>query len=460
MALGRRKGEHQEQFLASTDLPRAPGHPFYVELNRLLGRHRFDRFVEKLCEPYYAQIGRPGIPPGVYFRMLFVGYFEGIGSQRGIAWRCADSLSLREFLGLGPTDRTPDHSSLTVIRKRLPLEAYMEVFAFVLKLAHKEGLFEGKIAGMDATLLEANAAMKSIVRRDTGEDWKAYVRALAAEEGVEIDDDEDLRRFDKKRKKKGVSNKDWVSETDPDSRIMRMKTGRTHLAYKAEHAVDLKTGLVLAAEIYRGDLSDGDSLAVTTKKAKQAVRRVVRRNRLRDMVADKGYHKTAALADVTRLGLRSYVPEREDVWQRVWTDKPEAHKRAVYANRRRVRGARNPQLQRKRTEILERSFAHACETGGGRRCWLRGLDANRKRHLVLVAGLNLGVVMRMLTGFGSPRSLQGLSLLLHRLVQNLWGALRALRSFQEASESAQLEIAVIGPPRRGRLAVAPSSTGC
>ena len=434
MALGRRKGEHQESFLASTDLPRAPGHPFYVELNRLLARHGFDRHVEKLCEPYYAKVGRPGIPPGVYFRMLFVGYFEGIGSQRGIAWRCADSLSLREFLGLGATERSPDHSSLTVIRQRLPLSVYLEVFSLVLKLAHVEGFFEGKIAGMDATLLEANAAMKSIVRRDTGEDWKAYVRALAAEEGVEIDDDEDLRRFDKKRKKKGVGNKDWTSGTDPESRIMRMKSGRTHLAYKVEHAVDLESGLVLAAEIFPGDLSDGDSLATTTRMAKQTVRRILGRNRLRDVVADKGYHKSAALAEVIKQGLRTYIPERRDVWQRVWLDKPRSHKRAVYANRRRVRGTRNPQLQKKRTEYLERTFAHACETGGGRRCWLRGRDANRKRHLLLVAGLNLGVVMRKMIGFGSPRSLQGLSSLLDRLIQTLWAALRALRTPQTASD--------------------------
>jgi len=460
MALGRRKSEHQELFLASGDLPRAPGHPFYVELNRLLGRHEFDRFVEGLCKPYYAEIGRPGIPPGVYFRMLFVGYFEGIGSQRGIAWRCADSLSLREFLGLSPTERTPDHSSLTVIRKRLPLDVYMEVFAFVLKLAHKEGLFRGKIAGMDATLLEANAAMKSIVRRDTGEDWKAYVRALAAEEGVEIEDDDDLRRYDKKRKKKGVSNKDWVSGSDPESRIMRMKTGRTHLAYKAEHALDLDSELVLAAEIYAGDVADGDSMSSTARQAKKAVRRVLGRNGLRDMVADKGYHKTASLADLTRQGLRSYVPERNDVWERVWVGKPRSHKRAVYANRRRVRGARNKRLQRRRTEVLERSFAHACETGGGRRCWLRGVDANRKRHLALAVGLNLGVVMRKLFGIGSPRALQGFSLLLATVLLAFRDALRSLQRPRDDLSTRLRRTALDSRDVLGPLAITASSTGC
>ena len=434
MALGRRKGESQELWVASTSLPRAPGHPFYVELNKLLAGGKFDRWVEKLCEPYYAKVGRPGIPPGVYFRMLFVGYFEGIGSQRGIAWRCADSLSLRDFLGVGTTGRTPDHSSLTVIRQRLPLAVYQEVFAFVLKLAAEKGFFEGKIAGMDATLLEANAAMKSIVRRDTGDDWKAYVRHLAAEEGVEIDDDEDLRRFDKTRKNKGVSNKDWKSETDPDSRIMRMKNGRTHLAYKAEHAMDLDSQLVLAAEIYAGDVSDGDSMAETARKAKALVRRINGRNTLRDIVADKGYHKTAALVDMKKLGLRTYVPERNDPYQRVWVGKPAAEKEAVYGNRRRVRGKRNAGLQRSRTEITERGFAHACVTGGGRRSHLRGLEQVRKRHLCLVAALNLGVIMRKAFGIGTPKALQGLASLLRALLRALCVAWRSSQAPPQSSD--------------------------
>ena len=428
MALCRRRNEQQQMWVATTDVARSPGHPFYRALNELLKKGGFDRWVEKRCAEYYAQGGRPGIPPGVYFRMIFIGYFEGIGSQWGIAWRCSDSLSLREFLGVDATQRTPDHSSLTVIRKRLPLEVFYDAFTFVLKLAEKEGFFRGKIAGIDATLLEANAAMKSIVRRDTNDDWKEYVKKLAAEEGVEIDDDEDLRRYDKKRKNKRVSNKDWTSPTDPDSRIMRMKDGRTHLAYTSEHAIDLETDLAMAAEIDAGDESDGNPIARTAQRAQEHVRQVVGRKQLRDIVADKGYHKAQTLVDLEAQGLRSYIPEREDGYERRWTDKPEGHEKAYRANRRRVQGTRNKKLQRLRSEYTERSFAHTCETGNARRSWLRGLEDVRKRQLALVAGRNLGVIMRRAFGFGTPRSMQDLTWLLSALRRALSALGRVLRT--------------------------------
>ena len=415
MALGRRKNEQQQMWVATTDVARSPGHPFYRALNELLREGGFDRWVEKRCAEYYAQGGRPGIPPGVYFRMIFIGYFEGIGSQRGIAWRCSDSLSLGEFLGVDASQRTPDHSSLSVFRQRLPIEVFYDVFTFVLKLAEKEGFFRGKIAGIDATLLEANAAMKSIVRRDTNDDWKEYVKKLAAEEGVEIDDDEDLRRYDKNRKNKTVSNNDWTSPTDPDSRIMRMKNGRTHLAYKVEHAIDLETDLAVAAEVYAGDESDGNTIVRTAQRAQEQVRQVAGKKQLQDLVADKGYHKVQALVDLEAQRFRPYIPEREDGYERRWTDKPEEQEKAYRANRRRVLGRRGKRLQRLRSEYTERSFAHTCETGDARRSWLRGLDEVRKRHLALVAGRNLGVIMREVFGFGSPRSMQDLALLLSTL---------------------------------------------
>ena len=203
MALGKRKRERQEAWIATTDLPKSPGHVFYEKLNGLLDEGGFDEMVEALCEPYYAfNAGRDSIPPGRYFRMLFVGYFEGIDSQRGIAWRCADSLSLRLFLFLEQNERSPDHSSLSRIPDRLPFEVYEQVFALVLSLAEEHKLLSNKTVGVDATTLEANAAMKSIVRRETGEDWKEYVRRLAEAEGIEIKTDEDLREYDKKRKNK------------------------------------------------------------------------------------------------------------------------------------------------------------------------------------------------------------------------------------------------------------------
>jgi transposase len=227
-------------YLVASDLPKSPGHPFYTALNRLLAENEFDRFVEQLCAPLYAEtMGRPSIPPGVFFRMLFVGYFEGIKSHRSICWRCADSRSLAAFLGLGPTDPVPDHSSLSKTHKRVPKEVFDEVFRFILRVAARKGLLWGKSLGIDSTTIEANASMKSIVRKDSGKGWKDYTRKLAKKAGLNDPTDDELRQFDRNRPGKKVSNDDWESPSDPDARITRMKNGTTRLAYKAEHAVDL-----------------------------------------------------------------------------------------------------------------------------------------------------------------------------------------------------------------------------
>ncbi len=185
MALGRRGSRQKSMWVSNQELPRSAGHPFYTALEGQLCEAGFDAFVEDLCAPFYAKKqGRPSIPPGIYFRMLFVGYFEGLDSQRGIAWRCQDSLSIREFLGLEPEERSPDHSSMTVIRQRLPFEVFEQVFRFVLRCCADHGLLKGNTVAVDATFLEANAAMSSIVRRDTGEGWRDYIRRLAEEDGV------------------------------------------------------------------------------------------------------------------------------------------------------------------------------------------------------------------------------------------------------------------------------------
>lgn len=408
MAVGKREESEQVAWVATSDLPRSPGHPFYRQLNALLREGAFDRFCEELCAPYYAEeLGRPSIPPGVYFRMLLVGYFEGIDSQRGIAWRCSDSLALREFLGLKATQPAPDHSSLTVIRKRLPVTVHQQVFAWVLARGRERGLLQGDTVAVDSTTLEANAAMKSIVRRDSGEDWQAYVGRLAREAGIEDPTAEDLRRFDRKRKGKKVSNREWQSPTDPDSRITKMKSGDTHLAYKAEHAVDLETEMVVAAEIYPGDQGDPETLTATLAAAQENLAAAGSEVEIEEAVADKGYHKAATLAACGEQEIRTYIPERRGKGRRRWTDKPAGARAAVYANRRRCRGARSKRLQRQRSERVERSFAHVCETGGGRRSWIRGLLEVSKRYLIQVAGHNLGIIMRKLFGIGTPRSLQG-----------------------------------------------------
>ena len=407
MALGKRKRQQQESWVATGDLPRSPGHPFYEKLNRLLAEAKFDDDVEELCRPYYAEgVGRPGIPPGVYFRMLLVGYFEGLDSQRAIAWRCSDSRSLQRFLGYSITDPTPEHSSLTVIRQRLPLVIHEHVFAKVLEIAQDKKLLHGKTTAVDSTLIEAEAAMKSIVRRDSGDDWRAYVKKLAAEEGMENPTDEDLRKFDKKRKDKKVSNDEWHNPHDPDARIAKMKDGRTHLAYKTEHAVDLKSDLVLAAPVYHADESDTQTLIKTLAMAQANLMLAGSDEDIEDAVADKGYHSNENMTWCQSLGIRTYIPERESRHGRRWTDKPEEEKSAVYGNRRRVRGKRGKALGRLRSEYTERSFAHTCETGGARRSRLRGLIDVAKRYLMYVAGRNVGVIMRAIFGIGTPKSLQ------------------------------------------------------
>jgi len=408
MALGKRQPKQPGLWIAAPELPAAPGHPFYQKLNTLLDEAGFDRFVEGLCQPYYADgVGRPGIPPGVYFRMLFVGYFEGLDSRRGIAWRCADSRSLQAFLGYLPTEATPDHSSLTKVRRRLPEAVHEQVFAFVLRIADAKGLLQGKTVAVDATTLEANAAMKAIRRKDTGDDWKEYLKKLAAEAGIEDPTDEELRRFDRQRKGEKVSNDEWASPADPDSRIARMKDGTTHLAYKAEHVVDLGSNLVLAAEVYRADQADSGTLRESVLSAQVNLVRAGSETDIEEVAADKGYHKVEALADCAGGGLRSYIPEPQRTRERVWTDKPASWEAAYRNNRRRVQGARSKRLQKQRSEYVERTFAHVCETGGARRSWLRGLLDVSKRYLMQVAGHNLGTLMRKLFGIGTPRGLQG-----------------------------------------------------
>jgi transposase len=432
MAMGKRKDSQESLFITADSLPRSPGHPFYAQLNRLLAEAGFDRWIEKRCQQYYNQEetrGQPSIPPGVYFRMLLVGYFEGLDSQRGIAWRCADSLSLRKFLGVPLDKETPEHSTLTNTRKRLPPEVFDEVFQFVLRIAAEKKLLSGKKVGVDSTTLEANAAMKSIIRRDTGEDWKEYVTRLMREEGVIEADaeptDEEVRRFDKQRKNKKVSNDDWQAKYDADSRITKMKDGRTHLAYKAEHVVDLDSELVLAAEIRHADESDSATLVDSVLKAEENLKQADSEATIEEVAADKGYHSAEQLELCQSLGLRTYIPEPRQKHDRRWTDKPSGFQKAVYENRRRVKRAKGRKLQRLRSERVERSFAHVCETGGSRRTWLRGILDVTKRYLIAVAAHNLGRILLKTFGIGKPRTMQkegSLAAPVYLLTLQLWAA--------------------------------------
>ncbi|OQB81203.1 MAG: hypothetical protein BWX88_04337 [Planctomycetes bacterium ADurb.Bin126] len=437
MALGKRNKQRQpELWIAATQIAEAPGHPFYRKLNELLAKRGFDDFVEGLCAKFYhGSLGRPGIPPGVYFRMLLIGYFEGLDSERGVAWRCSDSLALRTFLGCSLTDSTPDHSSLSIIRNRIDLETHREVFTWVLTALAEGKLLKGKTVGIDATTLEANAAMRSIVRNDTGDGYEQFLTKLAQASGITTPTREDLARIDKKRKNK-ASNDDWHNPNDPDAKITKMKDGRTHLAHKAEHAVDLDSGAIVSVTLQPADRDDHQSIEATLEETFETLLDVREQGGEvelpQEVVADKGYHSNEVCTDIELMGVRGYLSEPAR-GRRVWTDRrtgkvKAAERDAVYANRRRIGGRRGKALLRKRGELLERPFAHCYETGGMRRTHLRGHPNILKRLLIHVAGFNLGLLMRSVFGIGKPRALQdGLAAAILALFAALELLLRPLR---------------------------------
>lgn len=433
MSMGRRKAQQTPMWLAGPAVARSPGHKFYEKLNDLLREAEFDRRVEALCAPYFEandKPGRPSIVPGVYFRMLFVGYFEGIESERGLEWRCADSLSLRSFLGVQMNERVPDHSSLSRMRSRLEGEVYDEVFRLVLGIVEAKGLLRGKVAGVDSTYLRADASMKTIVRKDTGDDYATYLKKLCEEQGIENPTVEDARRMDRKREGKKTSNTEWESAIDADARIVRLKDGRTRLGYKAEHVVDLNTGAIVAAELYRADEADTATLCPSLEAAREnvaAVRDETKAEPTNDdddddappsggsndehretieVVTDKGYHKVELLLELRRAEYRTYIPVPDQKGNRRFVDKGGMLAReAFHDNRKRVTRKKGKTLLKLRGELIERTFALACETGAHRRVRLRGRDNARKRFIAHAAALNLGLVMRTVFGYGTPREM-------------------------------------------------------
>jgi len=409
MAMGKRTSEQAPLWVSVTDLPLSPGHPFYARLNTILDEAGFDRFVEEQCQPFYAPVmGRPSLSPGRYFRLLLLGYFEGLDSERGIAWRAADSLAVRSFVGLGLDVAAPDHSTISRTRRLIDVETHRVVFTWVQERLVGAELLKGRTVAIDATTLEANAAMRSIIRRDTGESYQEFLMRLALASGIKTPTREALARLDRRRKKR-TSNKDWQNPADPDAKITKMKDGRTHLAHKAEHAVDLDTGALVAVTLQDADAGDTATLVETAIAAAEQVEAAHATSdmpaALTELVADRGYHSNQTLIDLEAVAVRSYIAEPER-GRRHWTKRPEAQ-RAVYHNRRRVRGARGQRLMRRRGMYVERAFAHLYDTGGMRRTHLRGHRNILKRLLVHASAFNLGILMRTAFGRGTPRGLQG-----------------------------------------------------
>jgi transposase len=320
MAMGkrRRRARQNSMWVPASELPRSAGHPFYERLNRILDDADFDAFVEAQCAKFYAEGGgRPSLAPGRYFRLLLLGYFEGLDSERAMAWRAADSLSIRRFLDLERNDAPPDHSTLARTRRLIDLEAHQAVFTWVLQQLADAQLVKGQTIGIDATTLEANAALRSIVRRDTGESYAAVLTRLAEASGITTPTRAELARFDKTRKKKG-SNDDWSHPQDPDAKLTKLKDGRTHLAHKAEHAVDLETGAVVGVTVQDADDGDTTTMIETLITAAEQLETVCPVDDvLREVVGDKGYHSNQTLTDLAALGVRSYLSE-PDRGRRNW----------------------------------------------------------------------------------------------------------------------------------------------
>ena len=384
----RKKRERQENLWYGGELPTAPGHPFYKRLNDVLDAAGFDRFCETECAGFYHhKLGRPSLPPGQYFRIMMIGFFEGLDSERGIAWRLADSLTLRQFLCIGLDENTPDHVTISRTRRLIDAETHQRIFRWVLERLAHSGLIKGRTMGVDSTTLEANAAMKSIVRRDTGESYTAYLTRLAEVEGIEAKDAPALLRMDRKRSKK-TSNEEWKHPIDEEAEITKLKDGRTALAYKAENAVDMETGAIVAVTTHGGAAADTTTVTGTVIDAGIAVAELiavepeegeceVHAEGVREVVADKGYHSNDVLAGLAELEVRSYIAEPER-GPRNWDDR-ETEKQAVYDNRRRIRGNRGKRLQRQRGERIERNFAHQFDTGGLDRLYVRGRDNVHKK---------------------------------------------------------------------------------
>ena len=395
-----------------------------------------------------------------------VGYFEGIDSERGIAWRCADSLSLKSFLGYGWTDSAPDHSTISRTRRLVDVETHGRVFTWILRLLAKERLVDGKTIGVDGTTLEANAALRSIVRRDTGESYQEFLKKLAQASGIETPTPEELTKLDRKRKKKG-SNQDWENPHDPDAKITKMKDGQTHLAHKAEHAVDLKTGAILAVTLQ--DANAGDTTTIQETLLCTAVQletlvedpgaaASIHKNYLSEAVTDKGYHSNDRLLDLKELGIRTYFSEPKR-GKRNWKNKTK-ERDAVYGNRRRIQGEHGKALLRRRGEFVERTFAHCYETGGMRRLHLRGRGNILKRLLVHVAGFNLSLVLRKKFGKGTPRGLQVAIIAHYSAIIVLLDALNHLRE-RAVTLSTQLVPSLRARLRVGHLAdIRTIATGC
>jgi transposase len=407
----RRKDRDQQStfWIPTSAIPSTPANTFYQQLDRALTKSGFGDAVRALCAPFYtndvSRGGRPGIDPEVYLKMLMIGFFENLPGERAIAARCADSLSIREFLHYELHERTPDHSSLTVIRQRLSAEVYEQVFGLILKALKQHKLLKGKRLGIDASVLEANASLRSLEHRLTGDAYTDYVGKLAEAAGVDTSDAAAVRRFDKKRPGRKTSNAEWQNPHDPDAKVGRTKRGATRMIYKPEHVVDLETGAIVDADVRPGDEHDTADLAARVVEAEARMNRALGEPEntqcAETVTADMGYFKVDEITQLQDLEFETVI---SDPISNRRTDKlTEAERCALDAARRAVTSPSGKALLRLRGELVERTFEHVLDCGGARQTTLRGRDNIRKRYLIQAGCANLSLLMRQLTGFGTPK---------------------------------------------------------
>jgi transposase len=399
----------QEFWIDARRLPKATASTFYRKLDETLDSIGFAQGVREICRPAYAELsrgGRPGIDPAVYFKMLMIGFFENLPSERSIASRCADSFSLRAFLGYGLEEATPDHSSLSVIRGRLGTAIYQAAFELVLQGLRQHGLLKGRNLGIDSSVIEANASLRALVHRNTEEEYWEYVKRLAAEAGIDPDDTKAVRRFDKNREGRKTSNQEWVNPHDPDAKVGMTKHGACDMIYKPEHITDLDTGVIVAAEVRCGDEGDTVGLAERVLAAGEVLARVCedpgQTKVLTSLTADEGYFAVEETCCLQLERVRVIIGDPHESKRK--PDKQEAVVRQVLHKAKQAVGSKSGKaLLRKRGEHLERSFCHVLDHGKHRRATLRGRKNLTKRQLAAAFTHNLSVLMRHLTGHGTPK---------------------------------------------------------
>jgi transposase len=430
----KRKVQQGEFWIARNKLAHGQASRFYDKLDETLGEMDFAPKVRELCEPFYSsgESGRPPIDPVVYFKMLMVGFLENLPSERAIAARCGDSLMIRRFLGYDLDEATPDHSSFTVIRERLTKAIYEDIFNIILEGLRRHGLLRGKNLGIDSSVMEANASLRALENRNTGEAYWDYVRRLAAEAGVDTDDAAAVRRFDKQRPERKTSNKEWVNPNDPDAKVGQAKDGATDMLYKPENIVDLDTGVIVSAEVRKADESDTAGLAERTCLAAvqvEAIRETAARagekhvpKTTETFTADKGYYSVAELEVIQELGIKTVISD--PVINRRMDKLNRAQRGVVRRARRTVKSNYGKALLRRRGMHIERSFAHILDSGGMRRATLRGQTNLEKRYKIATATYNLSQLMRHLFKIGTPK--QAAARVLWHLFRLLLACLRWL----------------------------------